>query len=173
MPAVLLVCTANLCRSPLAELLMKTRLPGFGPGAAQAFSVIESAGVRAAPRPGPIDARAAAAAQRAGLSPNKKWRSRRVVAADFERFDLILAMDSENLRELKLLCPAALHSRLHLLLDFAPGLQGQEVPDPYFGPAQGFDHVIGLLSQAVQGLGQAWREGRLPVAAPSPSRIGA
>nr|WP_276598101.1 low molecular weight phosphotyrosine protein phosphatase [Roseateles koreensis] len=159
----MLVCAANLCRSPMAELLLKARRTHFGPGADAAFQRIESAGTRAAPQAEAMDARAAAAAQRAGLKPLRKWRSRRVAAQDFERFELILAMDADNLRELRQLCPPQLQSRLHLFLDFAPGLQGQEVPDPYFGPAAGFDHVMGLLDQGVQGLAQAWMAGRLPV----------
>ncbi len=145
----------------MAEAMLKARLVGFGPGADEAFKQVASAGARAAPRGGPIDARAAAALQRAGLSVEKKWRSQRVSAEHFERYDLILAMESDNLQVLREQCPPALQSRLHLLLDFAPGMQGQDVPDPYFGPAAGFDHVLALLERAVAGLGEQWRQGRL------------
>ncbi|MBT9494130.1 MAG: low molecular weight phosphotyrosine protein phosphatase, partial [Paucibacter sp.] len=137
MPSVLFVCTANICRSPMAEALLKARRADFGAGADEAFQQVASAGARAAPRGGPIDARAAAALQRANLSLGKKWRSQRIAPEHFERYELILAMEADNLAVLREQCPPALQSRLHLLLDFAPGLEGQDVPDPYFGPAAG------------------------------------
>lgn len=161
MPSVLFVCTANICRSPMAEALLKARRADFGAGADEAFQQVASAGARAAPRGGPIDARAAAALQRANLSLGKKWRSQRIAPEHFERYELILAMEADNLAVLREQCPPALQSRLHLLLDFAPGLEGQDVPDPYFGPAAGFDHVLALQERAVAGLAQQWRQGRL------------
>ncbi|MCV2356113.1 low molecular weight phosphotyrosine protein phosphatase [Paucibacter sp. B2R-40] len=161
MPSVLFVCTANICRSPMAEVLLKARRAGFGAGAADAFKQVASAGARAAPRGEPIDARAAAALQRANLQLEKKWRSQRVEDDHFDRYDLILAMEADNLKHLRQQCPPAQQSRLHLLLDFVPGMAGQDVPDPYFGPAAGFDHVLALLERGVAGLALAWREGRL------------
>ncbi len=146
----------------MAEALLKARRAGFGADAAE-FQNIASAGVRAGPRGEPIDARAAAALQRANLSVDKKWRSRRVLPEHFERYDLILAMEADNLQLLREQCPAELQAKLHLLLDFAPGLEGQDVPDPYFGPAAGFDHVLALLERGVQGLAQAWRRAVLPL----------
>ncbi|MCV2368607.1 low molecular weight protein-tyrosine-phosphatase [Roseateles oligotrophus] len=161
MPAVLFVCTANICRSPMAEALLKARRAGFGPAAELAFKQVASAGARAGPRGEPIDARAAAALQRASLAVEKKWRSQRVMPEQFERYDLILAMEADNLKVLRAQCPPELQSRLKLVLDFVPGMEGQDVPDPYFGPAAGFDHVLALLERGVAGLAQAWRDGRL------------
>jgi protein-tyrosine phosphatase len=159
MPSVLFVCTANICRSPMAEALLKARRAGFSDAAD--FQNVASAGVRAGPRGQPIDARAAAALQRANLSVDKKWRSQRVLAEHFERYDLILAMEADNLQLLREQCPPELQAKLHLLLDFVPGQEGQDVPDPYFGPAVGFDHVLALLERGVAGLAQAWRDGGL------------
>ena len=158
MPSVLLVCTANICRSPMAEVILRARLKEAGLESAQP---VQSAGARAHPRGGEtMDARAAAALQRHDYRPEKKWRSRRVQLEDFERFDLILAMEAQNLDDLRKLCPAPpLQGKLRLLLDFAPGLEGQDVPDPYFGPTQGFDHVLGLIERGVAGLVAASRAG--------------
>ncbi|MBB4843033.1 protein-tyrosine phosphatase [Paucibacter oligotrophus] len=151
-PSVLLVCTANLCRSPMAETVLKALLIAMGPAAPLDPNRVESAGTRAAPRPQTVDARAAAALQRSGLKADRKFRSRRVVPEDFERFDLVLAMDLENLDDLRRLCPQHLQSRVKLLLDYAPGLAGHEIPDPYFSPVVAFDRVLGLLGQGLQGL---------------------
>lgn len=156
MPSILFVCTANICRSPMAELVARARLAeaGFGP--------VQSAGARAHPKLGEaIDARAGAALLRHEYTPQKKWRSRRVQVEDFERFDLILAMEAQNLTDLRALCPVPLQVKLRLLLDFVPGLEGQDVPDPYFGPAAGFDQVLALIERGITGLGEAARRGAL------------
>lgn len=153
---ILIVCTANICRSPMAEVVMKARLSESG------FGSVQSAGARAHPKLGEaIDARAAAALLRHEFRPPKKWRSRRVQLEDFERFDLILAMEAQNLADLRALCPAPLQGKLRLLLDFVPGLEGQDVPDPYFGPAAGFDQVLALIERGVAGLGEAVRRGQI------------
>lgn len=161
MVAILFVCTANICRSPMAELVLKTRRSGFGARAQEAFAPVQSAGVQANPRAQKIDVRAAAALARQQLTPEKKWRSRRVQSADFEQFDLLLAMESQNLLDLRRQCPPSLQPKLCLLLDFVPGLEGRDLPDPYFGPAAGFDHVLALIERGVAGLGEAWRRGEL------------
>jgi len=156
MPSVLFVCTANICRSPMAEMVARARLAeaGFGP--------VQSAGARAHPKLGEaIDARAAAALLRHEYTLQKKWRSRRVQVEDFERFDLIVAMEAQNLADLRALCPVPLQEKLHLLLDFVPGLEGHDVPDPYFGPAAGFDQVLALIERGITGLGEAARRSAL------------
>ena len=145
----------------MAEALLKARRAGFGAGAETAFKQVASAGARAAPRAEKIDARAAAALQRASLTVEKKWRSQRIGAEHFERYDLILAMEADNLKVLREQCPPALQNRLQMFTDFVSGQEGQDVPDPYFGPAAGFDSVLALLERGVAGLALAWREGRL------------
>ena len=79
-------------------------------------------------------------------------RSRRVGSADFERFDVVLAMDRDNLDHLSSQCPAALAGRLGLLLQHAPAAGLQEVPDPYYGGVAGFDRVLDLIEPACDGL---------------------
>lgn len=124
----------------MAEAMLKARHPA-------AFNEVQSAGVHAGPRGEPIDARAAAALARAGAAPNRKFRSRRVLPGDFERFDLIVAMESAHLDALLQQCPPELHGKLRLLRD-----DGQDVPDPYFGPAAGFDVVLGMIERGLAGL---------------------
>lgn len=162
MPGILFVCTANICRSPMAEAIFKAKLAEWGPEAQRAFASVGSAGVHADPRGGPIDARAAAALQRKGYELSRKWRSRRLDPETALNGDtLVLVMEEDHLAALRRKAGPERAAQAQLLLNFAPGLQGREVPDPYFGPATGFAVVIDLIEQAVNGLGAAWREGRL------------
>ncbi|XHS79721.1 low molecular weight protein-tyrosine-phosphatase [Burkholderiaceae bacterium UC74_6] len=143
MQSILLVCLGNICRSPMAEAVLKAQLPGV--------KLVASAGTSAVG--GPMDARAAAALERRGHKPLKKFRSRPFETADFERYDLILAMDARNLAELLKRQPEGSRARVQLLLDYVPDLQGQDVPDPYYGPAAGFDRALELIEKGVAGLG--------------------
>jgi len=140
MTSVLFVCTANICRSPMAETVFRARVPGL--------AALASAGVRASSRPQAMDMRAKAALERRNYQPDTRWRSRRVEDGDFERFDLLLAMDERVLEELRRLSPAEHEPKIRLLLDGVPGFDGREVPDPYFGSPQGFENVLNLIEQA-------------------------
>ena len=71
---------------------------------------------------------------------------------DFERFELVLAMDQQNLVILLEVCPAGVPDRVRLLLEFAPHLERREVPDPYYGGSTGFEHVLDLVEEAAAGL---------------------
>jgi protein-tyrosine phosphatase len=165
MAAILFVCTANICRSPMAEAVFKAKLAQLGGAAAQVFKTVASAGVHADPRGGPIDARALACLNRHDYSVERRWRSRRVdPATDFDRYDLILAMEQDHLDAMRRKASPEQAAKMRLLLDFAPGLEGRELPDPYFGPANGFDLVLGMIELGVKGLTEAWREGRLKLA---------
>jgi protein-tyrosine phosphatase len=79
-------------------------------------------------------------------------RARQVEAADFERFDLILAMDRANYEALLELSPGVHRARVRLLLEFATNAGREDVPDPYYGGAQGFDEVLDLVEEAAAGL---------------------
>ena len=79
-------------------------------------------------------------------------RSRKVTHEDFERFNYILAMDSDNYHDLMSLCPDHLKERVHMMLDFGKNLTTNEVPDPYYGGDEGFELVYDLLNKASEGL---------------------
>lgn len=148
MTRVLFVCLGNICRSPLAQGVMEQRLRRAG---IEDRIAVDSAGTQGYHVGEPPDARAMEAAARRGYDLSRQ-RARRVRDEDFEFFDYILAMDLENLQQLKARCPSAEAAKLRLLLDSAPGPGGQEVPDPYYGGDDGFDQVLDLIEIAVDGL---------------------
>ena len=138
----------NICRSPTAEGVFREHARRAG---LLERLRIESAGVgdwHVGQRP---DARAIAHAIRRGYDLTA-LRARQVVPGDFTVFDYILAMDLRNLRDLRALAPADYQGRLGLLLDFAPHLGLREVPDPYFGGADGFETVLELTERACAAL---------------------
>lgn len=112
---------------------------------------IDSAGTHAQHLGERPDPRAAAALSRRGYEV-KRGRSRRVAPQDFQHFDLLLAMDADNLTELMRLCPPEHAGKLRLFLAFADGLEDTEVPDPYYGHAQGFERVLDLCEAGARGL---------------------
>ena len=144
---VLFVCMGNICRSPTAEGVF--RYYAEQAGLADRLEV-DSAGTHAYHVGEPADRRARAAAERRGMSLDG-IRARRVCAQDYERFDYIIAMDKDNLAHLRDEAPDGHDVRLHLFLEFAPGLE-TEVPDPYYGGAAGFERVLDLVEDASRGL---------------------
>ena len=96
-----------------------------------------------------MDPRARAALERRKYTPNPKWRSRRVVPEDLAKFDFVLALDAVVLKALQELWPGTPRHRLHLLLDHLPGHVGQDVPDPYYSSAAGFDRALDLIERSV------------------------
>lgn len=148
MTRILLVCMANICRSPMALAVAQHRVLELG--LAKAFH-FDSAGTHAR-RPGERpDPRAVTVLSSCRYTVPKS-RSRQVIAPDFERFDLIVAMDESNRAALHSMCPAPHRGKLHLLLEFAPELGMREVPDPYYGNLAGFERVLSLCESGVQGL---------------------
>lgn len=143
--SLLLVCRANLCRSPMAEQVYRTCAPALR------LERVASAGVWAAARGEPMDPRARAALSRRQYEVSAKWRSRRVVSEDLAKFDLILAMDAVVLKALQTLWPGTPPQRLRLLLDHLPGFEGQDVPDPYYSTAAAFDRSLDLIERSVAG----------------------
>ena len=145
---VLFVCMGNICRSPTAEGVFRKLLAEQAP---ELDVEIDSAGTHGFHDGGPPDPRACRAAERRGVDL-KPLRARRVTERDFARFELVLAMDEQNLEFLLELCPAEYRPRVRLLLEFAPHLGRREVPDPYYGGSTGFEHVLDLVEEAAAGL---------------------
>ena len=145
---VLFVCLGNICRSPTAEAVFRDLVQRQ---AAQLAIEVDSAGTHAYHAGSAPDERAISAARRRGIDMSR-LRARKVEAADFERFDLVLAMDEQNLQRLRQLAPATHRDRVRLFLDYAPQLERRDVPDPYYGDATGFEEVLDLVEEAARGL---------------------
>jgi protein-tyrosine phosphatase len=145
---VLFVCLGNICRSPTAEAVLRTLAARDAP---ELPLEVDSAGTADYHVGQPPDPRTRAAAARRGYDLGA-LRARAVEPADFERFDLILAMDRENLDALRRRAPSHAHERLRLFLEFAPEAARGDVPDPYYGGANGFEEVLDLVEEAARGL---------------------
>jgi protein-tyrosine phosphatase len=145
---LLFVCLGNICRSPMAEGVFRRVIKEEG--VAHLFE-IDSAGlgdwhVGQAP-----DTRAQSAARRRGIDISGQ-SARQVTHADYTRFDLLLAMDGSNFAELTQHAPKDARHKIRRLLDFAPHTGTQDVPDPFFGGREGFDHALDLIEHAARGL---------------------
>ncbi|HEY0768078.1 MAG TPA: low molecular weight protein-tyrosine-phosphatase [Steroidobacteraceae bacterium] len=145
---ILFVCLGNICRSPTAEAVLRTLAARDAPELA---IEVDSAGTAAYHVGEPPDPRARQAAARRGYDL-MALRARIVEPVDFERFDLVLAMDRENLRVLRGSAPTSAHERLRLFLEFAPEAGPEDVPDPYYGGPNGFEEVLDLVEAAARGL---------------------
>jgi protein-tyrosine phosphatase len=145
---VLFVCMGNICRSPTVEGVFRSVVERELPDHA---IEIDSAGTHAYHVGEVPDPRARRAAERRGLDLSA-LRARRVVAEDFAKFDLVLAMDPLNVAVMEEVCPAEHRSRIRLLLEFAPGVGREDVPDPYYGGSNGFEYVLDLAEEASRGL---------------------
>jgi protein-tyrosine phosphatase len=146
--AVLFVCLGNICRSPTAEGVFAHKLRE----ACLAQRVlVDSAGTHNYHPGSPPDERSQAHALRRGYNL-AGLRARKVLPQDFERFDLLLAMDWDNLALLEDDCPPAHTRKLKRLMEFAQVSTHTVVPDPYHGGAQGFEEVLDLVEQACTGL---------------------
>lgn len=143
---ILAVCTENLCRSPVAEALLRLHLARAGLGGSVR---VDSAGTRVS-RPGSrADQRARKVAAAAGIELGR-GRARRVTDRDFERCDLILAMDRGNLHDLRERCPGQYRHKLRLVLDAVAQGEEADVPDPYYGSLEGFRNVHMMLDDAAR-----------------------
>lgn len=145
---ILFVCLGNICRSPAAEAVFRAQVKEAG---REKDFEIDSAGILDIHAGEAADSRMRTHARSRGYEITSI--SRPVSLKDFDHFDLIVAMDHQNLRDLKSLAPdATAGKKISLMLSYAPWLVLQEVPDPYYGGAEGFGKVLDLLEEACAGL---------------------
>jgi protein-tyrosine phosphatase len=151
--SVLFVCMGNICRSPLAEAAFRAEAERLGLDVAA-----DSAGTGGWHAGDPPDPRAQAEARGHGLDISA-YRARQVIPEDFRRFTHILALDADNLADLRAIAPADATATLGLLLDHAEGRAGESVADPYYGDRDGFAQTWRDVSAAAEGLGRALSRG--------------
>ncbi|MEI9851718.1 MAG: low molecular weight protein-tyrosine-phosphatase [Sphingomonas sp.] len=145
-PSLLFVCLGNICRSPLAEAAFRDAAARAGIEAEADSAGTGEWHVGHAPDP---RSQAVALAQGIDISG---YKARRVRGEDFTRFDHILALDPQNLRDLRAIAPAGTTARLSLLLDHVPGRAGQGVRDPYYGTEEDFERVWDECRAAAEAL---------------------
>ena len=143
-----MVCMGNICRSPTAEGVLRHKL--LAAGLAGQVSV-DSAGTHAWHAGEPPDRRSQKHALARGYDLSA-LRARAVVAEDFERFDLILAMDWDNLALVEAQCPDYNQHKVRRLTEFCTRHDASVVPDPYYGGDAGFEQVLDLVEDACDGL---------------------
>lgn len=147
---VLTLCLGNICRSPLAEALLRRELQAAGVQAE-----VDSAGTGDWHVGRPADPRSILVARSHGLELT--GRARQLTAQDFRDFDMILAMDGQNLQDARRLAPPDARASLHLMREWDPQAPGADVPDPYYGGSGasgmgGFEHVYAMLERSAQTL---------------------
>lgn len=141
MASILFVCLGNICRSPTAEGVVRHRIEARGLSEQLEVDSAGTTGYHAGER---ADARMRAHASRRGYDLTS--RARQVSASDFERFDLVVAMDGANHGDLADMAPGeTAETKLVRYCDFVPGREGEDVPDPYYGGAEGFERVLDLI----------------------------
>ena len=146
--SVLFVCMGNICRSPTAHGVFRHRVAQRG----LASRVhVESAGTHGYHIGRPPDERSQEHAAQRGYDLSD-LRARQLGADDFERHDLVLVMDLDNLALVQGQCPSHLMHKVRRFTEFCVSQTAQVVPDPYFGGAQGFEQVLDLVEDACEGL---------------------
>jgi len=148
MKRILFVCTGNICRSPTADGIARHLAAQLG--VADRFE-FDSAGTQSYHTGEAPDRRAQAAARKRGYDLSG-LRARPVRPDDFERFDLILAMDRGHYAWLRHQCPPHLQNRLVLFLAYSKSLPDGDLPDPYYGGEEGFELVLDLCEEVVHAL---------------------
>jgi protein-tyrosine phosphatase len=139
---LLFVCMGNICRSPTAEGVMRHLLDERG---LDGTIEVDSAGTGGWHAGSPPDARATAAAAERGIT--LAGAARQVRDSDFETFDLLVAMDRDNLADLRAIAPPGAQDRVRMLL-----ADGRDVPDPYYGGPAGFEGVLDLVEEGCRRL---------------------
>lgn len=149
---LLFVCSGNICRSPLAEALFKSMADQAGVGS---LFAVDSAGTHGFHEGDPADPRTLRVGRRHGLVVDSIARP--VADADFDRFDLILAMDRTHRRELMVRAGSGRRASIRLMREFDPLATGPDVADPYYGGEDGFEAMYRILEPACRGLLESLR----------------
>jgi len=144
----LMVCMANVCRSPIAQVVASKQAEDAGLSRKIRF---DSAGTHVGRLGARPDARAQNILAQRGYA-TAKGKSRQITPKDFIQYDLVLALDQTNLNDLRKLCPTEHAHKLRLLLEYAEGIDHLDVPDPYYGNAHGFEYVLNLCEAGARGL---------------------
>lgn len=145
---VLFVCMGNICRSPTAEGVFRHLVKQEGHSD---WIKTDSAGTHAYHVGEQPDRRAQQTARGRGIDLSD-LRARKAIENDFHEFDYILAMDDDNYQLLAEICPVGHEEKLSLFLEFSKDYSESQVPDPYYGGDQGFEHVFDLVESASRGL---------------------
>ena len=151
---VLFVCMGNICRSPTAEGVFRAALRKHALDDRIEVDSAGTHGYHVGEAPDPRTQRAAAS-RGYDLS---NIRARKVAPQDLEYFDLVLAMDHNNVDVLRRMCPPERHKRIKLFMDYARSFDDKEVPDPYYGLGHGFDLVLDMIEDASNGLVDALKK---------------
>ena len=138
----------NICRSPTAEAVFRKLVAGSPLAGKMEIDSAGTIGSHAGARPDP---------RAIELGANRGYdlariRARQIAAADFDRFDYVIAMDVQNVQHLKSICPPENSHKIELLLAFSPDVETHEVPDPYYGSAGDFEHALALIERGCKGL---------------------
>lgn len=149
--SVLFVCLGNICRSPTAEGIFRHLVQEAGLGDRIAVDSAGTADWHTGKGPDP---RSCETALKYGVDITG-LRARQIERADFERFGFIVALDRNNLTDIQALAPSDHGASVRLLLDYVPGLEGQPVPDPYYGTEEDFEEAYRLARQGCEALLEA------------------
>jgi protein-tyrosine phosphatase len=146
--SVLFVCMGNICRSPTAHGVFRHKVRSLG---LRDFVTVDSAGTHNYHPGSPPDERSQKQASKRGYNLSD-LRARQIRKSDFETFDHILVMDWNNLSLVQEKCPPQHQKKVRRFTEFCQEFDSPVVPDPYYGGAQGFEHVLDLIEDASDGL---------------------
>lgn len=147
---ILMVCLGNICRSPLAEGIMKEKLKAYG-----LKGIVDSAGTSSYHSGEKPDSRSIEIALRNGIDISGQ-KARGFAPEDFDNFDIIFAMDRENYRNLLEMARNQTHrQKVELILNRVEPEKNLEVPDPYYGNLADFEKVYNLLNKSCEVIAQS------------------